>query len=111
MLDGHAYGLSDGILECVDVTTGERVWKAGRYRHGQILRVGRHLLVLSEEGELVLVEATPESPNHVLGRFQAIEGQTWNNLAFAAPCVLVRNAEQAACYELPVITAASSPAR
>ena len=100
LLDGFAYGLSDGILECVDLTTGERVWKAGRYQHGQLLRVGRHLLVLTENGEVVLIEATPAEPNHVLGRLQAITGKTWNNPACAPPFLLVRNAEQAACYEL-----------
>jgi outer membrane protein assembly factor BamB len=100
LLEGHAYGLSDGILECVDLKSGERVWKAGRYQHGQILRVGGHLVVLSEDGEAVLVDATPETANRVLGRFQAIEGQTWNTLAFAAPHLLVRNAQEAACYEL-----------
>ncbi|HUG92696.1 MAG TPA: PQQ-binding-like beta-propeller repeat protein [Planctomycetaceae bacterium] len=100
ILDGRAYGLSDGILECVHLETGQRVWKAGRYQHGQLLRVGRHLLVLSEDGEVALVEATPDSPHRVLGRFEALSGKTWNTLAFAAPFLLVRNAEQAACYEL-----------
>jgi outer membrane protein assembly factor BamB len=96
-----AYGLSDGILECTDLQSGRRIWKDGRYRHGQILRVGDLLLVLTESGEVVLVEATPERPNSVLGRFQAIEGMTWNNLALYGRYLLVRNAEQAACYVLP----------
>jgi hypothetical protein len=32
----------------------------------------------------------------------AIEGVTWNNPALAGPLLLVRNAEQAACFELPL---------
>src|SRR5205085_10268765 len=36
---GHAYGLSEGILECVSLAAGKRNWKAGRYEHGQILGV------------------------------------------------------------------------
>ncbi len=99
---GHIYGLSDGVLECVDLATGERVWKDGRYQHGQILRVGDLLLVLSEDGEVVLVEASPDQPNNVLGRFQALEGMTWNNFALYGPYLLVRNAREAACYQLPV---------
>jgi outer membrane protein assembly factor BamB len=102
LLDGHVYGLSDGILECTEADSGTSKWKQGRYGHGQILRVGDLLLVLTEEGEVVLVEATPERPNHVLGRFQAIEGLTWNNLALYGPYLLVRNAEEAACYKLPL---------
>ena len=38
-------------------------------------QAGDLLLVLAESGELVLVEASPERPNHVLGRFQALEGR------------------------------------
>ena len=102
ILDGTVYGLSDGILEAADLATGERRWKGGRYKQGQILRVGELLLVLAESGEVLLVEATPERRNSVLGRFQAIEGQTWNNVALYGPYLLVRNAEEAACYKLPL---------
>ena len=100
--DGYVYGLSDGILECIEAGQRTSKWKQGRYGHGQILRVGDLLLVLSEEGEVVLVEATPDRANNVLGRFQAIEGLTWNNLALYGPYLLVRNAEEAACYKLPL---------
>jgi outer membrane protein assembly factor BamB len=100
MKDGYVYGLSDGILECQELDTGKRVWRDGRYGHGQILRAGDLLLVLSEEGELLLVEATPETPNNVLGSIQALEGRTWNNLALAGDLLLVRNATAAVCYRL-----------
>ncbi len=100
--DGYVYGLSDGILECIELATGERKWKGGRYKHGQILLVGDLLLVLSEAGEMYLVEATPERKNNVLGSFQAIEGKTWNNFALYGSRLVVRNGEEAASYELPL---------
>ena len=100
--EGHVYGLSDGILECVDLETGERVWKGGRYKHGQILLVDDLLLVLAESGEMFLVEATPEKRNHVLGSFQAIEGKTWNTFALFGSRLVVRNGREAAAYELPL---------
>ena len=31
-----------------------------------------------------------------------LDGMTWNNIALYGPYLLVRNAEEAACYELPV---------
>jgi len=106
--NGHAYGLSDGILECVRVDDGTRRWKAGRYGQGQVLRVGALLLVQAESGEVVLVDASPEK--HVVrGRLAAIDGQTWNNLCLSGNRLLVRNAEEAACYELPVISGANEP--
>ena len=98
------FGLSDGILEAVDLESGERVWKHGRYHQGQILRVDDLLLVLSEDGEVVLVEASAERRDNVLGRFQAIEGKSWNNIALYGPYLLVRNGQEAACYRLPLLS-------
>lgn len=102
VLSGYVYGLSDGILECIDLANGQRIWKDGRYHHGQILRVGEVLVVMSEWGEVVLVEATPDRPNHVLGRFQALEGMSWNTMALAGRYLLVRNAAEAACYRVGI---------
>ena len=100
--EGHVYGLSDGILECIKLETGERVWKKGRYKQGQLLRVGGTLLVMAESGDVVMVEASPASDGTELGRFEAIEGKTWNNPALSGEYLLVRNAEEAACYRLPL---------
>ena len=99
--EGHAYGLSDGILECVRLEDGGRRWKKGRYGQGQVLRVGALLVVQAESGDVVIVDCSPEQ--HVeRARLAALDGQTWNNPALAGPRLLVRNAEQAACYELPL---------
>jgi hypothetical protein len=35
------------------------------------------------------------------GSIQAIRGKTWNNLCLYGKRLLVRNAEEAACFELP----------
>ncbi|HPM82035.1 MAG TPA: PQQ-like beta-propeller repeat protein [Candidatus Anammoximicrobium sp.] len=100
VLGDHVYGLSDGILECVEVAGGRRVWKAGRYAMGQILGAGDLLVVQAESGEVALVEATP-AEHRELGRLAALEGKTWNNPSLYGRYLLLRNAEQAACYELP----------
>ncbi len=97
---GHAYGLSDGILECVRLADGVRAWKGGRYGQGQVLRVGGHLVVQAESGEVVLVDCVPEA-HRVRGRFDALAGQTWNNPCLAGHRLLVRNAEESAAWELP----------
>jgi len=60
VIDNHIYGLSDGILDCVSLETGERAWKKGRYRQGQVLGVGQRILVLAKM-QSRLVEANPRS--------------------------------------------------
>ena len=97
--NGYAYGLSDGILECVKLSSGKRMWKQGRYGQGQLLRVGSTLLIQAESGDVVAVPATPNKPGE-LSRFPALDGQTWNNLCLSGNNLLVRNAEEAACYEV-----------
>jgi outer membrane protein assembly factor BamB len=99
--DGFVYGLDDGVLVCLDVQTGERRWRAGRYGHGQTLLVGDVLLVMTEYGDVVLVEPTPEA-HRELTTFTALDGKTWNPPAVAGKYLLVRSDKEAALYELPV---------
>jgi outer membrane protein assembly factor BamB len=97
--EGHVYGLDEGILASIDVWTGERDWKGGRYRFGQLLLAGGHLIVLTETGDVVLVRATPEG-HQELARFKALDGKTWNNPAIANGKLLVRNQTEMVCYDL-----------
>jgi outer membrane protein assembly factor BamB len=105
--DGYAYGLDEVMVECLEIETGKIAWKKRRhpeFGHGQLMLIGDTLLVLSETGELALVEATPER-YHELASIQALDPAdiTWNNPAFLAPYLLVRNAREAACYRLPLV--------
>jgi len=99
LIDGYIYGLDESILACIDAATGELMWKAGRYGHGQLLAAGDHLVVLTERGDLVLVRATPDGHEELEG-FRAIEGKTWNVPAMAGGRILVRNARQMAAFDL-----------
>ncbi len=106
--DDFAYGLNDVFLQCVDLSDGHATWNKRRsptFGHGQIILVGDVILMLSESGELILVEASPKK-YHELANLQAIEGVTWNNPALAGNLLVVRNAEEAACFELPLREAA-----
>jgi outer membrane protein assembly factor BamB len=96
---GFIYGLDEGILACVDVATGELKWKGGRYRHGQLLLAGDHLVIVTEDGELVLVAASPEKLQEV-ARVPGIEGETWNSPALAGGILLVRNTQEMAAFDL-----------
>lgn len=107
--DGHAYGLSDGILECVRLADGKRAWKGGRYGQGQVLRVGELLVVQAEDGGVVLVDCASDA-QRIRGTIAALVGQTWNNPCVSGDRLLVRNAEEAACWRLPVRSDRGTPA-
>ncbi len=100
-LDGFIYGLDDGILACLDVKDGSRVWKRGRYGHGQLLLADTLLLILTERGELVLVEASPDGHREI-AFFPALDGKTWNNPALAGDYLLFRNSQEAVAYRIPL---------
>jgi outer membrane protein assembly factor BamB len=93
------YGLDEGILTCVDVKTGERRWKGGRYGYGQVILASGHLVVITDTGELALVNASPDKHTE-LAKFSALEGKTWNYPAIADGRLLVRNQTQMACFDL-----------
>lgn len=97
--EGHVYGLDEGILSCFEMQAGKRTWKRGRYKFGQILMIGDQVLVLTEDGEVVLVNATAESMSEE-ARFKAIDGKTWNHPVLNRGRLFVRNGSEAACYDL-----------
>jgi outer membrane protein assembly factor BamB len=98
---GYAYGFDGSILACIDLKDGQRKWKGGRYGHGQLVLLADQdlLLVVSEEGELALVSATPDGFKE-LAKVSAIEGKTWNHPVLAGDILLVRNGEEMAAFRL-----------
>jgi outer membrane protein assembly factor BamB len=99
--DGAIYGFDGAYFCCVDLQTGQRRWRRGHYGHGQVLLLADQslLLVATEKGAVVLLEANPQEHKE-LGQFQAIKGKTWNHPVLAHGRLYVRNGEEMACYEL-----------
>jgi len=100
---GHAYGIDGGIFTCIDLKTGDRKWKGGRYGKGQVLLLENSglLLIAAEDGRVVLVRADPSAHTEVAS-FQAIEGKTWNHPVLVGDRLYVRNSQEAACFQLPL---------
>jgi hypothetical protein len=101
---GHAFGFDGSILSCIDLADGKRKWKGGRYGSGQLVLLAEQdlLLVISEEGELALVSASPDQFREV-SRFAAIERKTWNHPVLVRDILLVRNGEEMAAFRLAVL--------
>jgi outer membrane protein assembly factor BamB len=100
--EGHAYGFDGAILSSIDLADGKRKWKGGRYGNGQMLLLAEQdlLLVLSEDGELALVSATPDQYKEI-ARMPALNAKTWNHPVIVGNVLLIRNGEEMAAFRLP----------
>jgi len=99
--EGFLYGFDDGVFTCLDPKDGQRRWRAGRYGHGQAILVGGLFLIQTEEGEVVLVDPSPDGLQE-LTRFTDFDGKTWNPPALAGNRLYVRTDREAAAFELPL---------
>lgn len=98
-LDGYIYGLDESILACVRASDGTPMWKGGRYGYGQIALASGYIIVLTEDGDMALVRATPDKHDEYT-RFPVLDGKTWNHPAFSDGRLLVRNINQMAMFDL-----------
>jgi outer membrane protein assembly factor BamB len=103
---GHAYGFDGSILSSIDLADGARKWKGGRYGNGQLVLLSDQdaLLVISEEGELALVGATPDQYREI-ARVPVLNAKTWNHPVVIGDILLLRNGEEMAAFRLPAAAA------
>ena len=113
--DGFAYGLDGTVLQCVEVASGRVAWKHRRrpspgFGFGQVLLAGDTLLILTEDGKLVLAAAAPDGyREHADLQALSPEETCWNTLALAGDLLLVRNSVEAVAYRLPLVEAEMGP--
>jgi|TARA_B110000305_G_scaffold193645_1_gene217313 outer membrane protein assembly factor BamB len=96
--DGGVYGLNEGRLVCLNLEDGSLRWRGSNFGHGQLLGVGDHMIVQTENGGISIVEISPEEEK-VVGEFDALEHRTWNNPVLAGRILLVRNDREAIAFE------------
>ena len=98
---GHAFGFDGNILSCIDLADGKRKWKGGRYGNGQLVLLPDQdlLLVLSEDGELALVSATPDRHKSSRG-CRASKARPGTTRRVVGNVLLIRNGEQMAAFRL-----------
>ena len=94
--DGYLYGLYEfkkygkAPLQCVEMATGEIMWKERGFGPGNCILVGDRLVVLSDAGELAIVEAVPDEYREI-ARKKVIEGKCWSTPAIADGKIFVRS--------------------
>lgn len=100
---GFLYGIDGSLFSCVDLKNGARVWKSGRYGKGAslLLESSDQILIAAENGRVALLQADPTAHKE-LTSFFALKGKTWNHPVLIRNHLLVRNGNEAACYELPL---------
>lgn len=96
---GFVYGLDEGVLCCLDLATGDRRWKGGRYGYGSLILAQGHLIVMSEQGQLAVVEAKPDEYRE-LGSITVFDERTWNNFVPLGGRILARNHKEMVLYDL-----------
>ncbi|MGH9678308.1 MAG: PQQ-binding-like beta-propeller repeat protein, partial [Candidatus Acidiferrum sp.] len=98
---GHIYGFDGSFFASVNLEDGSKKWRERGYANGQVLLLADQglLLVLTEKGEVALVEAKPEKRTEI-AKFQALEGKTWNHPVIAHDKLFVRNGAEIACFQL-----------
>ncbi len=100
-------GLDNSILCAVDINTGKRRWKKGRYGFGQLLQIGEYLLVVEERGRICLLRPDSESHNPVGDAVEALSRKTWSHPVLVDDHLIVRNDQQIACLQLPLLQPAA----
>jgi hypothetical protein len=99
LYEGHLYGFDDSTLKCINALTGEESWKQRGFAKGSLLLADGHLLVLSEEGLLALVEATPSAYKEK-ARAQILEGKTWTMPSLAGGKLYLRNQKEMVALDI-----------
>ena len=105
LFDGHLFGMfqfkeyGSGPVKCVDVKTGDVKWEKAGFGPGHVIGIDRHVLALSDSGELVLIEAATGEYKEV-ARADVLPGKCWTTPVVAGGHVFARSAEEAVCLDV-----------
>jgi outer membrane protein assembly factor BamB len=90
LVDGYLYGFDNATLKCIEAASGQETWAKRGFGKGSLLYADGHLLVLSERGVLLSIEAAPEEYRET-GRVQILNGKTWTMPSLANGRLFLRD--------------------
>lgn len=99
--DGFLYGMFSfkeygaGPLMCVDIRDGETRWSRDGFGPGNCILVGSRIVALSDAGEVVLADATPDAYRET-ARSDVLDGKCWSSPAYADGDLFVRSTVEGA---------------
>lgn len=91
LLNGHLYGVDENQLRCIVFETAEVKWTDKVSGKGSLTLADGKLIVLSEKGELLVADATPEGFKPI-SRAQILGGKCWSAPVLAHGKIYARNA-------------------
>lgn len=95
------YGQSSLTLRCVDAANGDTKWQVSGFGYGSVTLAQDKLVVLGDDGELVLVEPNPDLYTE-LARIKPLAGRCWNNPAISDGRVYIRSTTEAVALDVSV---------
>jgi outer membrane protein assembly factor BamB len=103
--DGYMYGMfqfkeyGNGPIKCVDIRTGDVKWEKEGFGPGHVILAGDKVLALSDEGNLVLIEANSTGYKE-LARADVLDGKCWTTPVLSGGRVFARSTKEAVCVEV-----------
>ncbi|MFQ5527180.1 MAG: PQQ-binding-like beta-propeller repeat protein [Thermoanaerobaculia bacterium] len=99
LADGHLFGFDNATLKCVEAASGQETWAQRGLGKGSLLYADSHLLVLSERGVLLSIEATPDEYRET-ARVRLLKGKTWTMPSLADGRLFVRDEREMVAVSL-----------
>lgn len=103
--EGYLYGFDGqvgggGRLACIQWSTGKTIWTAGGMGTGSLILADGKLIILSENGKLIIANADPAGFKE-LASSQILTGKCWTSPVLANGLLYARNADgRIVCVDL-----------
>ncbi|MCE5277699.1 MAG: PQQ-binding-like beta-propeller repeat protein [Planctomycetaceae bacterium] len=92
LIDGHVYGFDESSLVCLNLADGKSLWKKEGLGKGSLMAADGKLIVLSEDGKLVIAEAAPAAYKELLA-VKILAGKCWTAPVLSGGRIYARNAD------------------